>query len=289
MNIKKISLCVITGLMAFGATANNDFYKLDFESPQRGAITGSITAGTVTFTYTNFTQTSGSLTDFTLDGVDNLFSNWWYFRVSGDSAETKFPAPDTGSYVGDTATLNWNDVEARGLFSASLRHQVAQPAAQTGTLSTRLVITNISGASLDIDLFAYMDFDAGASAGNDEASLVVDPEHINIIDNGAAAPTNTSNYKAGGAAEFQVGAWPAIRNLLTDAAVDDFDGSGLPFGPADFTAGHQWTTVTIPVDGTYTIELNAASGNMTADDPSMPVIFDPADVIFANGFEQLLP
>lgn len=49
-----------------------------------------------------------------------------------------------------------------------------------------------------------------------------------------------------GATAYQVTPWRTLLGDLTDGNVDDFDDSGLPFGPADFTGGFQWSTTITP-------------------------------------------
>lgn len=284
--MKKMMVFIAT--LNVGLAHSHDAHKEGFHSPNRGAVTGQITAGGALFDYQNFTQTEGALNDFAAGGADNMFSTWWYYRANADTQEFKFPEPNSADYSGDTATLNWTDVDGRNLFSAELTHVIAEPVANAATLSTTMTITNISGSELDIDLFSYTDFDAADSAGNDEATLVSDPEYIAVVDNGGTAPSNAAEVRAGGANSYQVLAWPGLRTLFFDTEVLNLDNTGLPFAPADYTGAHQWTTVTIPVDGTFTVQVNSATGDTTATTPLNPVIFDPADVIFKNGFEPIL-
>src|SRR6185295_12946791 len=58
-------------------------------------------------------------TNFTGVGTgDYLFEDGWWFRVSGDTQETAFPAPTTTTCAAAAGTITWADVAARGLFSA---------------------------------------------------------------------------------------------------------------------------------------------------------------------------
>ena len=67
-------------------------------------------------------------------------------------------------------------------------------------------------------------------------------------------------------AAFQLEAWPAIRDLLSDAALDDLNDSGLPFGPDDFTAGMQWNSITIDP---------GASASLGGNTPAPPFLGPP--------------
>ena len=57
-----------------------------------------------------------------------------------------------------------------------------------------------------------------------------------------------------------------IGAVLADALVTNFDNTGLPFGPGDFTGGFQWFTVTIPASGSQTYTFSVA-----VNDAAVPV------------------
>ena len=59
----------------------------------------------------------------------------------------------------------------------------------------------------------------------------------------------------------------AVRNNLTDAGVDDFASTGLPFASSDFTGGQQWNLVIAP--GASQTVRAAFSVNMTALAPAL--------------------
>lgn len=207
---------------------------------------GSITAGDVTFAYTSFAQGGNDTTnaDFTGAGPnDQVYESWWFFRVSGDGRETAFSAPDAEDYsLGSYATLDWTDVAGRGLFDASLDVAVIDPGVG-GNLFQRMNVT--ARVDLTIDVFHYSDFDVAGSAGSDSASLISAGPDVEIgISDGGGTVVPFVGY---GANAFKVTDWSnggGTRSLLrdlTDNNTDDLDGSGLPFGPGDFTGAFQWS------------------------------------------------
>lgn len=194
---------------------------------------------------------------------DHLFETGWWFRVAGDVREFAFPVPSTQSYVGDTSTLTWTDVAGRGLFSAVELTSVydggfpAMP--DNGNVFMRLTVTNLSAVDpLEIDLFHFVDFDVQPTAGNDLAALAELTNLstlIEIRDPGG----NFADYQTLFSTSYLVRPFGAsdVAALLSDADLDDFDGSGLPFGPGDFTAGYQYTRVLSP-GGSTQIQVQAS-------------------------------
>ena len=239
-----------------------------------GIIGGVITDGVNQWEITGASSTDGAITDFEVPiGTDHQFSNWWWYRVAGDSAETIMPPPDIESYVGDTATLTWNNVDGRGLFSAELEVVILNFPPGSVLLQI-LAVQNISGANLDLQVFAYTDMDLDASAGNDSASAVVGSpsQGIDIVD---ISQGGVLGFYPDG---YRVDAFSIVRDALNDAVIDDFADTGLPFGPGDYTGAFQWGRVL--ADGELHRYPTLACVNAG---PGQCVLTGPP--IFADGFE----
>jgi len=239
-----------------------------------GVIGGLITDGVNQWEITGASATDGAITDFEVPiGTDHQFSNWWWYRVAGDSAETIMPPPDTESYDGDTATLTWNDVDGRGLFDAQL--EVLILSFPPGSfLLQGFTVQNISGGNLDLQVFAYTDMDLDGSAANDSASAAAGPpsQGIDIVD---VSLGGVLGYYSDA---YRVDAFSIVRDALNDAVIDDFADTGLPFGPGDYTGAFQWGWV-LPSGYQrtfYTLTcVNAGPGQCVLTGPP----------IFADGFE----
>lgn len=209
---------------------------------------------------------SANLTGVSTPGTaDHLFETGWWFRVAGDNREFFFPVP-TESYVGNTSTLTWDDVGGRGLFSAQEVAQVydggAHGVPDKGNVYAVLTITNLSFVTpLTLDLFHMVDFDLQPTASDDSAALVERSAPgffwtvIEVRDAGA----NFAHYQGTAATAYVVRPFGAgdVGALLSDADIDDFDDSGLPFGPGDFTAGYQWSR-TVPAGGHISVSVQMA-------------------------------
>ena len=186
-------------------------------------------------------------------GTDHVFEAGWWYRVAGDGAEKFFPVPDLQDYAGSTATLTWNDVDARG-FTAVKVLTVVDAGGPSGHVETVLTITNNTARPLGLDVFHMFDPSLAGTFGNDSATLATPNDHILVTDGSA---TVTGEYRGIGASAFLVRAAGVgdVASELSDANVDDFNNSGLPFGPGDLTAGFQWTTVDVPPGGQQTYRV----------------------------------
>jgi hypothetical protein len=179
---------------------------------------------------------------------DHVFEEGFWYRVQGDPRETPFPAPTGQAFNGDTATLGWANVDGRG-FSVQKVARVTNASGPSGSVRIDLQITNQNPTPLTITLFHLLDVDLAGTAPGDAAALLAAGTHIGFTDGAQAA-----EYRGLGASALLVRPFGAtdVAAELTDAGVDDFDGSGLPFAAGDVTAGFQWAAVTLPPGGQQT-------------------------------------
>ena len=229
----------------------------------------TLTAGGATYGYPATSHYDNSQTsNFTGVGTgDYLFEDGWWFRVSGDTAESFFPAPSTTTCAGAAGTITWADVNARGLFSASHALTLTSAAAGSGEVIQTMTITNLSASNpLTIELFHGADFDVNGSAGTDNATLGTPNTFIQINDTTAG----TAEYRAFNpvANAFLVRPFAAttdVFGVLGDATVTNFDNTGLPASSFDFTGAFQWSLVIQP-GGSASVSVALA-----ANTPSTPV------------------
>lgn len=179
---------------------------------------------------------------------EHLFQAGWAFRVAGDSQETFFPNTSSPPSFGSFSSLaNWADVGGRGLFSAQESAFIFE-VGSGAYLNMTMAVTNLSNSQpLTIDLFHMADFDIGGSSAGDSAKLGAwTPSRlISITDsNGEFAEYIATT----GATAFLLRPYSGVTvwEELVDSAVDNFDNSGSPFGPADFTGGYQFPLVLAP-------------------------------------------
>lgn len=185
---------------------------------------------------------------------DQLFEDGWWFRVAGDTQEFFFPVPDTTTCAGAAGTITWNNVSTRG-FRVTNTLALTSPGAGKGEVILTMAITNLSATTpLVISLFHGADFDVNGTALGDNAILLAANTYIRIADTttGVAEqrafgpPANALLVRAFGPAD--------VFGLLSDALVNNFDNTGLPAGPIDYTGGFQWN-LDIPAGGTRSVSV----------------------------------
>ncbi len=217
---------------------------------------GTISSGDVQFVRTASSWDSSP--EANLRGVslpltdDHLYEFGWWYRVVGDTQETPFPFPDSQSYNVDRSDLVWDDVGGRGLFSANESAGIDTDLGEiAAAVYVWLELHNLSAVSpLSLEIFNLADFDLQPTATNDTARLV-EWTPIGILqlnDAGGNFAQYVATRQFGWPIHFLVRPFGAndVGALLSDAAITNFDDSGTPFGPGDFTAGWQFSITIAP-------------------------------------------
>ena len=228
----KRNICVVAGALlaslSFGQTIiTSGSSSFGWTSATDANISGSTvrtgTSGGTSVVY----SASGS--------PDQLYQNWWWYRVNGvNSREYALSGLTSKVVSGNRMTLNYREPEG---FDVELRYTITnrpEGALVTGTA----FVTSVSSSPLDFDFFNYMDFDIGG-ASNDQAVRISDNPafRMKIFDTGSNV---SAEYRAIDGIAYQVGNFASVRSLLTNTNVDNLNNTGLPYGPGDFTAANQW-------------------------------------------------
>ncbi len=177
--------------------------------------------------------------------TDHLFENGWWYRIAGDTAEKFFPVPSSGNFpVATSYTVNWTNVDGRG-FDASESGTVLNLGGPSGRVTLHMTVSLPAAAPgpITIDLFNFVDIDIGGVLAN--SATLTTPNSLMTL---TAASGQTGEYQGIGATSFAVGTFGTATDpstLLSNTVVDNFANTGLPFGPADFTAGYQWAGITL--------------------------------------------
>ncbi len=172
--------------------------------------------------------------------VDHGGEHWWYYRVAGDTSESSLRNVGgvTEGIVGEHVDRDFTDVDARGLLKASIDMDVYDAGPASGVLISRATFMNRSNAPVTIDVFCYTDLDIADTFGDDvctgtaSSHFVSDPSGVQI------------EVRALGSDRSAVGAFPTLRDLLTNAALDDLPQQLPPFS-GDYTGAFQWQNRTL--------------------------------------------
>jgi len=204
-------------------------------------------------------------TNFTLDGEDYLNSDWWFYRIQGDTQEKSLPHPDKIEYHSYGLILSWFDLDNRGKIKLIMIIDIFQDNSLGAHLNQEVYIENLTNEEIDIHVFKYFDFDI-YDVLNNEATLESEPDYIKVF-GGDGQNIDFAEMRAGGNIAYQVQEQPTIRQIFSNTQVDDLDNSGLPFGPGDFAAAFQWNSTIPPNNGYIVLSTSAAIGDATATEP----------------------
>lgn len=211
---------------------------------QTGAA-ATITAGNVTFTQSALPATNttlpGTADVLNTGGGDPLYQHWWWFRVGGDSRQFVFSNNGSATRVANSPTMItvWPDVDARGVFSATLVQTAVSTGATSGFVREDLTVTNLTPNQITLDLFAYTDLDVGGTSNNARGNL-----NSHVVQN--ATPNLSAECFAVGNTATEVRAFSGLRTSINSAAVYDLAGWTGTFGPGDYTGAFQWTLTLAP-------------------------------------------
>jgi len=214
-----------------------------------------ITSGTSSYGWTSATDVNisgatirtgtggGASVIYTASGsADQLFQNWWWYRVNGVNArEFALSGLTSKTVSGNSMTLNYAEPEG---FTARLEYTITEQSYGTLVTKTAFIRNTSTAGTLDMAFFDYFDFDI-AGGGGDSVALVSNNPAIRMLITDAVSPIY-AEYRAIDGQAYQASSFSAVRGLLTNAVVNNFDNSGLPFGPGDMTAGNQWNFVLRP-------------------------------------------
>jgi hypothetical protein len=209
-------------------------------------------AGAVPFTLTDQnstvsgdTATSGA-TNWTVDGTDQLFQEWFWYRVGSSTDELPVAGLPISFQMVSDANLNPGDdtlvVTYQGTgFDIDISLSLDGGSAGSGVsdLAEQITITNTSGSVLDFHFFEYTDLDLGGGAGDDSvifpnANTVKQTDATLSLSETVATPTPSHHEAA---------IYDTILTLFGNGVADNLNDTpaiGTQIGPFDVTWAFQW-------------------------------------------------
>lgn len=223
----------VTALMLGGLLASQAFSQI------------TLTDGTASLSFTNTisgaavrTGTTGGTCSIATDtgAPDHLFQNWWWYRLPGDTREFAFSNLVSSVVSGNDAYLIYDE----GPFRAYICLNFRSISATQARYRWDMVLESNSLVEFPLALFNYMDFDMNGTAGGDSAVFETNAPNPNIRVTDGTVVSPFGDFHARRVDAYQAGAFSTVRLLLTNATIDNFANTGMPFGPGDWTAGYQW-------------------------------------------------
>lgn len=187
--------------------------------------------------------------DWLVDGVDQMYQQWFWYRVgdtgpeqsintiSAASVQTAFNRIADITYANDTLSVNIVYTLAGGLAGSKF-----------SDLGEVITINNLSDSAINLHFFQYCDFDLNATE-NDGSVVIAALKNSATQSEAGAWVTETSENPAATHAEANI--YANTLNSLNDGSATTLN-DVLAAGPGDVTWAFQWD-VTIGPGSTFGI------------------------------------
>lgn len=197
--------------------------------------------------------------DWTVNGIDNLFLQGFWFRTAGMSREfnigtlalTGSALVDTNSFVDarpDTLSLQYT---GQGVTIEPTWHlRGSQGNSFHSDIAETITIHNTGRTALEIAFFQYSDFDLGGTSTDQLVRFGGSGNNTAHQEDVGFALSETVVTPA--PSRWQVDSFPVVVNFLEDGNLDNLNNNAGPIGPGDLTWAYQWDFV-IPAGGSVVI------------------------------------
>ncbi len=232
---------VFSGLVLFGLSGS-------FVQP---SLAGLFTLVDDNSTATFDTDSQANAFDWTVDGVDQLFQQAFWFRI-GNVAEQSMdvlPHPVEGvtdtNFDGDPDTLfvRYNHASFRADIRYTLDGGVA--GSRASDIAEQISITNLTASPVDLHFFQYSDFELNGTSGGDSAVFT----NANTVQQFEGALSISETVITPVADHREIDFFANTLSKLNDAVattLSDTPPIGVVAGPGDMTWAYQWDFVLTP-------------------------------------------
>ncbi|MBI5388397.1 MAG: VPDSG-CTERM sorting domain-containing protein [Verrucomicrobia bacterium] len=206
-------------------------------------------ASAVTYTLTDGNSTAqvdadstAGMWNWTVDGVNQLARQWFWYRVGNTGGERGINTLTTVSRTQpDAASLNmtWRN----GSFEITIKYSLLGGSAGSGfsDISEQISIKNTGSSMLNFHFFQYSDFDLNRTPNDDTAYFDTDRSvvQLNTTDGLQLSETSVSRTPD----HRQIAINPALFNSLNDTSpttLTDTPTGGATVGPTNVSWAFQW-------------------------------------------------
>ena len=235
---------------------------------------GNFTLSDADSTASFSTGTQAGAYSWNVDGVSQLYQQWFWYRV-GNTAESSIDTLPIGVEGATDANFDgFNDTLFTSYngagFTLQVRYGLSGGAVGSGAadLSEQISIHNTTNSNLDFHFFQYSDFDLQGSISFDigkfaNANTVLQVNGLNRISETVVTPV---------ASHREIGIYPTTLNSLNDGLPTTLSDTpiGVLVGPGDLTWAYQWD-VTIGPGATFQI----------SKDKNLHIVPEPSSILLA--------
>ncbi|MCW5933397.1 MAG: S8 family serine peptidase [Fimbriimonadia bacterium] len=180
----------------------------------------------------------GGLANFITSSGDQLFQDWWWYRVQGNNREYALSNLVEWSQISANQMrlvyLEPDDVGSNRMIRFELIYSLQSLGSNSARVNVVHRTINQTGFTRMVHLYPYFDFDL--SGGGNLATLV----NSRTIRQTGAGGNCLNVWSSILPSRWEIDAFANLRAKLGNAQADDL-ANGAPFGPGDATAAFQFT------------------------------------------------
>lgn len=206
------------------------------------AMAGTAGATDVTLTHLNSTAfirtaQSGGMTNWTVDGVDQMFQQWFWYRIGATGPEAAINTISAPTIL-DQSLRNLEVEYANNLLAVNTFYRLTGGAEGSGRsdVTEVVTITNLSDRTLDFHFFQYSDFDLSGAVGGQLVTIFGGNTAFQSGPTGGVVLTETVVTPR--PAFFEANTYAQTLGSLSDGNPTTLNNSASAFG--DATWAFQW-------------------------------------------------
>ena len=193
------------------------------------------------------TGSQAGLFNWSVDGVNQLFQQWFWYRVGSSGPESSI---DTIAPVSATqsSASKLTTTYANSTISVKTAYSLLAPGNGTATLSELITVMNTSSLSQDYHFFQYSDFDLAGVTGGQNVQFYNNGSstYYEVIQTGGTGSlVETAIAPGASSSEVQAGFFPGTLNGLNDGLTTTLNNT-LAAGPGDVTYAYEWDATLAP-------------------------------------------
>lgn len=198
----------------------------------------------------------GGMLNWYVDGVNQLYQSWFYYRVGSSGPEYPIEnldsTPTINSYVNIPGLSRLTVTYADANYSINTLYLLTGQAAGSGksTINETITVTNAStSGTVTFHLFQYSDFDLGGVSGGQSAQYYtnsINGQYYKVIQtDGSRSVTETITTANPAIGHFEAGVFNSTLASLTDGNPTTLSDTTVA-GVGDVTFAYEWDVVLAP-------------------------------------------
>jgi hypothetical protein len=202
----------------------------------------------------NITNAAAGVQSWTVDGVNYLNHQWFYFRVGSGGPEAPIQSISSTPTISLTtlssfSLLNLTYANASYSVQTSIKLSGNTPGSGRANLAEDITVRNLSGAPLDFHFFQYSDFNIHGVAGGQSVQFfqnAINGEYYKAVQtDGIRTVTEVLNSTIVPLGHVEAGLFNSTLASLNDGAsttLSDVTSAGV----GDVTFAYQWDVTLAP-------------------------------------------